>query len=146
MCKNTTQDTKEAFTNLEITSPFITQLSSLVKHHWSIIIMTFRLINIQHKQHLLLELCFEFGESRPLARVVRPTLGHQAVQGGRALRRHGQSLPVLYPANHVIVLHSLERLDAVHQDLPHTHTCRETHMLDDVKIQYIKAVLEETVM
>lgn len=72
------------------------------------------------------ELCFEFGESWSLAGVIWPTFGHQTVEGGRALRRHSQPLAVLYPANHVIVLHPLERLDAVHQDLPHAHSYRDT--------------------
>lgn len=81
---------------------------------------------------LIPELCFEFGESRPLAWVVRPAFSHQAVEGGRAMRRHSQSLAVLYPANHVIVLHPLERLDAVHQDLPHAHTYR--NMLTIIEI------------
>lgn len=69
------------------------------------------------------ELRFELGESRPLAGIVRPTLCHQAVESGRALRRHGQSLAVLYPANHIVVLHPLEGLDAIHQDLPHADAC-----------------------
>lgn len=60
------------------------------------------------------ELCFEFSEAWPLAGVVRPTFGHQAVEGWWTLGRHGQPLPVLYPANHVVVLHPLEGLDAVH--------------------------------
>lgn len=70
------------------------------------------------------ELRFELRESRPLAGIVRPALCHQAVESGRALRRHGQSLAVLYPANHVVVLHPLEGLDAVHQDLPHADACK----------------------
>lgn len=71
---------------------------------------------------LVPELCFEFGEPRPLAGVVRPTFGHQTVKGGRALRRHSQPLAIFYPADHIVVLHPLEGLDAVHQDLPHAHT------------------------
>lgn len=78
------------------------------------------------KHFFLPELCFELGESRSLAGVIRPTLGHQTVEGGRALWRHSQSLTVLYPADHIIVLDALERLDAVHQDLPHTHAYKET--------------------
>lgn len=75
---------------------------------------------------LVPELCFEFGEPRPLAGVVRPTFGHQTVEGGRALRRHSQPLAIFYPADHIVVLHPLEGLDAVHQDLPHAHTLSET--------------------
>lgn len=67
------------------------------------------------------ELCFEFSESRTLAGVIWPTFGHQTVEGGRTLGRHRQALPVFYPANHVIVFHPLEGLDAVHQDLPHAY-------------------------
>lgn len=71
------------------------------------------------------ELCFKLCESGPLAGIIRPTFGHQAVKGGWALRGHSQSLAVLYPANHIVVLHALERLDAVHQDLPHAHAYRQ---------------------
>lgn len=67
-------------------------------------------------------MCFEFSESRTLAGVIWPTFGHQTVEGGRTLGRHRQALPVFYPANHVIVFHPLEGLDAVHQDLPHAYT------------------------
>lgn len=81
---------------------------------------------------MLPELCFEFCEPRPLAGVVRPAFGHQAVESGGTLGGHRQPLAVLYPANHVIVLHALEGLDAVHQDLPHTHAYGEKHTGGDV--------------
>lgn len=76
----------------------------------------------------ILELCFEFGESWPLAGVIRPTFGHQTVERGWALRGHSQPLAVFNPANHVVILHTLEGLDAIHQNLPHTHTYRETRL------------------
>lgn len=60
------------------------------------------------------QLCFEFIEARPLAGIIRPALCHQAVQSRRALRGHRQSLAILYPANDVVVLHTLEGLYAVH--------------------------------
>lgn len=80
--------------------------------------------NVKKKTLKAPELRLELGEPRPLAGIVRPTLRHQAVESGRALRGHGQSLAVLYPANHVVVLHALEWLDAVHQDLPHADACK----------------------
>lgn len=71
---------------------------------------------------MLPELCFEFCEARPLAGVVRPAFGHQAVKRGGTLGGHRQPLAVLYPANHIIVLHALKGLNAIHQYFPHTHT------------------------
>ena len=68
---------------------------------------------------VLPELGLELGEAGPFPGVVRPALGHQTVQRGRALGGHGQALAVLYPADDVVVLHALEGLDAVHEDLPH---------------------------
>lgn len=72
---------------------------------------------------LLPELSLELSEAGPPAGVVRPALGHEAVESGRAVGRHGQSLPVLDAPDHVIVLHALKGLHAMHQDFPHTHTC-----------------------
>lgn len=68
------------------------------------------------------ELCFKFSKPGSPAGVVGPALGHKAVEGGRAVWRHWEPLTVLDPPNHIIVLHSLEGLYPVHEDLPHTHT------------------------
>ena len=72
---------------------------------------------------LLPELSFELSEAGPPAGVVRPALGHEAIESGRAVGRHGQSLPILDAPDHVIVLHALKGLHPMHQDFPHTHTC-----------------------
>lgn len=84
---------------------------------------------------LVPELGFQFVKAWPLAGVVWPTLCHQAVEGWGALRRHSQSLAVLYPTNDVVVLHTLERLDAIHQNLPHADTFNqtETHVVLDTE-------------
>lgn len=68
------------------------------------------------------ELCFKFCKPGSSARVVCPALGHKAVEGRRAVWRHGEPLTVLNPPNYIIVLHSLEGLYPMHEDLPHTHT------------------------
>jgi len=67
-------------------------------------------------------LCFKFSKPGSSARVVCPALGHKAVEGRRAVWRHGEPLTVLNPPNYIIVLHSLEGLYPMHEDLPHTHT------------------------
>lgn len=85
-----------------------------------------RSISEQRKRPLksqpLPELCFKFSKPGSPAGVVGPALGHKAVEGGRAVWRHWEPLTVLNPPNHIIVLHSLEGLYPVHEDLPHTHT------------------------
>lgn len=67
------------------------------------------------------ELSLEFREAGSLAGVVGPALGHQTVECRRAVGWHGQPLAILDAPYHVIVLHTLEGLDTVHEDLPHAH-------------------------
>lgn len=64
-------------------------------------------------------------EAGPLAWLVAPALGHETIQSGRAVCGQRQTLSILNLANHVIVLDSLERLHAKHQNLPHTNTWKK---------------------
>ena len=57
-----------------------------------------------------------------LGRLIRPAFKHDVVQGRGAVMGKGQAFTILDLANHFIVFDSLKGFDAVHEDLPHTHT------------------------
>lgn len=50
--------------------------------------------------------------------MVLPTEIHQTEERGGALRREGQTLPVLDPIDDLVILDTYKRLDSAHQDLP----------------------------
>ena len=57
-----------------------------------------------------------------LGRFIRPAFKHDVVQRRGTVMREGQTFTILDLANHFIVFDALKGFDAVHKDLPHTHT------------------------
>lgn len=69
-----------------------------------------------------LENFFDVFERRPFVWLERPTLRHEAVQPWRTFRRQRQPLTIFDFADYVVVLNTLKRFHAHHQNLPHTYT------------------------
>jgi len=57
-----------------------------------------------------------------LGRLVGPAFKHDVVEGRGAVLGEGKTFTILDLANHFIVFNTLKGLDAIHQNLPHTHT------------------------
>jgi len=57
-----------------------------------------------------------------LGRLVRPAFKHDVVQGGGTVKGKRQAFAILDLANYFIVFDALEGFDAIHENLPHTHT------------------------
>jgi len=68
------------------------------------------------------ESSLEVLEGGSLRRLIRPTLKHDMVQTWGTVGWERQPLPILYLADYFIVFDTLEGLDAIHKNLPHTHT------------------------